>query len=106
MIENTPAFISFLLGLLTTSVFIFFLMPKQFKEVIRPYDGLTRLRWYILAILVFSIITAIPGLTYVYFRSTGHEYHVLRNIASILGRISSLATTILLILVYTYRTKR
>lgn len=102
---NYASLAGFVIGLVCTGVYVFFLTPRQLKEVVRPYDGLTRLRWTIFFILLFSIIAAIPGLVYTYFRSFGHNYHILQNIAVITGNISRLGTTALLVLVYTYRRK-
>lgn len=102
---NHTALISFILGLVIEVVYVAFLTPKQLKEVLRPYDGLTKLRYYILAILVIAILTGIPGLAYTYFRIYGQSYHALQNIASITTRVSGLATTTLLVLVFTYRKK-
>lgn len=100
---NYAALTAFIIGGFCTSVYVFFLMPKQFNEVLRPKNYLTRLRWIILAILLISIGTSIPGLLYQYGRIGGQDFQVLRNVATITSNVSRLATTILLVLVYTYR---
>jgi hypothetical protein len=106
MIASYSSLVGTVIGLLCLGVYIFFLTPLQFKEVLRTDRmWLSRLRWIILSILVISIITAVPGLIYQIGRTFGHDYTVLRNIATILGSISKLGTTILMMLLYTYKQK-
>lgn len=103
MIVDWIFFISFLITLLCFAVFLFYLIPKQFKEVLLPYSWLTKLRWYILAILILIVITLIPGLIYQFFLAIGTDYPVLRKVSSIIGRINLLGLTALFVLIYTYR---
>lgn len=103
MINNYSSLLAFLISVVCFAVYLLFLTPRQFKEVLRPRDWLTKLRWIILAILVVSLLTAIPSLVYQYYRTIGIEYTVLRNVATVTSNISKLGLTILLVLVFTYR---
>lgn len=105
MINNWYALTAFLISFLSLLVYAFFLMPKQINEVLRPKDWLTRLRWIILTILAVSILTSIPGVVYQYSRVLGDESDFLRNFVTISSNISRLASTVLLVLVFTYRKK-
>ena len=103
---NVWAFISLLIKLGGLSVIVFYVIPKQFAEVLRPYNWLTGLRWQILGLFIFSVVSAIPSMTYQMLRSFGNiEADFLRNIASITGNISDLGITILLVLIYNYKQK-
>ncbi len=105
MIQNYPSLIAFVTGIVSLSIYMFFLAPKQFNEVLRPKDGITNLRKIILTLLIVTILTSIPPTVYQFYRMTGHEYTFLRNLSTILSQASKLGTTILLVMVYTYRRK-
>jgi hypothetical protein len=83
--------------------YLFFLAPRQFGEVLRPVDWLTKLRWWILGILILTMAALIPSIPYQYFIATGQEYDTLRNISSIAGGINLIGSTILMVLVFTYK---
>lgn len=102
---NYYALISWTIRIISVSVLLFYIIPKQFKEVLRPKSWLTGLRWQLLLLFSFSVLAAIPALTYQGIRTFGGESPVLRNVAGISGNLSTLATTILLILVYNYKQK-
>lgn len=102
---NLYALISLIIRIFSLSIILFYIIPKQFAEVIRPKSWLTGLRWQILILFVFSIIAAIPSLTYQIIRTMGQEADMLRNIASITGNLSNLGTSILLVLIYNYKGK-
>lgn len=105
MIEN-PAFL--IRATITTAcllVFLFFLIPRQMKEVLLPLDGLSRLRWQIFGILLLIALTLIPSIVYQYFIAFGHEYKVLRNIVSIVGGVNLVGLTVLFVMIYVYRRK-
>lgn len=102
---NLYALISLLIRILALGIILFYVIPKQFMEVTRPKNWLTGLRWQILLLFIFSIMAAIPSLTYQYIRTFGGDSQVLRNVASITSNLSSLGTSILLVLIYNYRRK-
>lgn len=103
MIDNWSSLFAVITSIACVSVYIFFLMSKQVAEVVRPRDWLSRLRWIILAILVISIIASVPGIVYQVYRMLGEDSVLLRNVATITSQISKVATTILLVMVFTYR---
>lgn len=105
MIDNYFSFSGFIISVICLGVYVLFLTPKQFKEVLRPVDWLTGLRWYILLILILAIITSIPSTLYQLYRALGDNYIVLQNISTVTSQISKLSTTILLVLVFTYSKK-
>lgn len=84
-------------------VFLCFLIPRQTKEVLLPQDGLTRLRYWLLGILLLITITLIPSITFQFFATIGHEYKVLRNVATIVSGVNLVGLTVLFVLVYIYR---
>lgn len=105
MIYNWSFFIRFLATAGCFLVFLFFLLPRQFHEVMRPLDGLTRLRWQILAILVLITITLIPSMVYQFFLSIGQQYNVLRSVASLVGAVNIVGLTLLFVMIYVYHKK-
>lgn len=82
-----------------------YLAVKQFIQVLRPRDFLTRLRVQIFSVLMISIITFIPSLVYQFVRLSGDESEFLRAVVNILSRVSSLCVLIILIAVFNYRQK-
>jgi hypothetical protein len=102
---NYYALISWIIRILSTSVLLFYIIPKQFKEVMRPRTWITGLRWQILLLFTFSVVAAFPALAYQGVRTFGGESPGLRNIAGISGNLSTLGTTTLLVLVYNYKQK-
>lgn len=104
MIENFNAFSGLVIGAIAFLIYVH-ITYKQFTEVLRPKDWLTRLRWLIFGILLVAIFGFIPSLTYQFLRTIGVESDSLRNIATIAGNISRLGGAILLELVYNYKRK-
>ena len=102
-VSNWFFFGRFLITFACFLVFLGFLIPRQTKEVLLPADGLTRLRYWLLGVLLLIVLTLIPSITYQLFVSFGHEYKVLRNVTSIIGGVNLVGMTILFVLIYTYR---
>lgn len=102
MITNYASLLAFVLSVGCLTVYALFLIPKQTQEVLKPGDALTRLRWIILTMLVISLITAVPSTVYQYYRATGVELELLRNVSAITSNLSKVATTVLLVLIFTY----
>jgi magnesium-transporting ATPase (P-type) len=103
MIDNWFFFLRFIITLACFLVFLGFLIPRQTKEVLLPADGLTKLRYWLLGVLLLIVLTLIPSITYQLFVAFGHEYKALRNIASIIGGVNLVGMTVLFVLIYTYR---
>lgn len=103
MIENIPVAIRFLATTGCFLVFLFFLTPRQVKEVLLPEDGLTRLRWYLLSVLLVIIITLIPSMVSQFFQAIGYDYRILKNISAIVGAVNLVSLTVLFIMIYIYR---
>lgn len=102
---NVWALVSLLIKMASLGTILFYIIPKQFREVMRPKNWITPLRWQLLLLFGFSIISALPALSYQVIRTFGGESPGLRNMASISGNLSTLATTILLYMVYNYKKK-
>lgn len=102
---NIYAVISLILKILGLLILIAYPIPKQFSEVLRPRSWLTPLRWKILLILIFSVVTEIPAVVTIILRIYGHFNIDLQNIASILGSLSGLAMSVLYVLLYSYKQK-
>lgn len=102
---NFYALLSLVIRSISIAIILFYVIPKQFLEVLRPKDWLTGLRWYILLLFTLSILAAIPALVYQAFRTFGIDAPVLRNIASVLNNLSALSTSLLLVAVYNYKKK-
>lgn len=103
MIQNWFFLTRCVVTLVCFCLFLFFLIPKQAREVIQPEDGLTRLRWQILTLLIIIALTMIPSIFTQYYAATGHQYRVLRNVSSLAGGVNLIALTIGWILIFTYR---
>lgn len=100
---NFFALTSLILGVIAVGTLTFYLIPKQFAEVLRPRDWLTSLRWQLLILLSIIVLLALPSLVYQGFRYFGLEYEALRNIASVTNRLSFLALVIALISIFNYK---
>lgn len=105
MIVNKYFFIRAIITSACCLVFLFFLIPKQTNEVLRPLDGLTRLRWQILGILLLIALTLIPSIVYQFLIAYGHEYKTLRNIVAQISGINLVGLTVLFVMIYRYRRK-
>lgn len=100
---NISTLASMLLGACSVAVLVFYLLPKQFAEVLRPKDWLTALRWQILVLLGFITLMALPSLVYLTLRYMGLEYETMRSIASITNRLSFAGAVLVLVLVFNYK---
>jgi hypothetical protein len=97
--------IALIIKFLTLLVMLFYLIPKQVAEVLRPKDWLTGLRWQILLLLIASVITSIPASTYTILRYYGTDSALLREISLITNNVSGLAIIVLLVLIFNYKRK-
>jgi hypothetical protein len=75
------------------------------KEVTRPKDKLTPLRWRIFAAVFVIVMTLIPSLIYQILRLYGLDTDLIRNIVTITARINSIGALAILFAVFTYRMK-
>lgn len=81
-------------------------LSKQIEEVMQPKTWWTRLSWIILWIFILTIVAAIPPLTYQYTRlAESPQAFNLRNLSSITSNLSILATSALLLMIYTFKRK-
>lgn len=105
MIHNWNFFLRFLITIGCFGVYFFLLTRKQLDELWLPEDGLGRLRKLIFAVIVLATLTFIPAIPYLYFLSTGHDYRMLRNVVTDVSGFNQIATTFLLVLIFTYKIK-
>lgn len=105
MIENWNFFIRFIITIGCFLVYLLLLTRKQLDELWAPEDGLGKLRKLIFAVLVLATFTFIPTIPYLYFLATGHDYRVLRNVVADVSGFNQIATTYLLVLIFTYKIK-
>ena len=99
------AIISLLIRIVSIGIVLFYIIPKQFLEVLRPRDWLTKLRWQILLLFLFTIFASIPALSYQAARVNGEPSEAFRNIVTVSSNLSVLSTSVLLVLIYNYRKK-
>lgn len=97
--------IAIIIKFLTLGVILFYLIPKQVTEVLRPKDWLTGLRWQILLLLIANVITSIPASAYTILRYYGTDSPLLREISLVTNNVSGLVIIILLVLIFNYRRK-
>lgn len=97
--------IAIIIKFLTLGVILFYLIPKQVAEVLRPKDWLTGLRWQILVLLVANVATSIPASAYTILRYYGTDSPILREISLVTNNISGLVIIVLLVLIFNYRRK-
>ena len=97
--------IALLIKLIVFAVIAFYIVPKQLREVFRPKDGLTALRWQILVLLSVSVFTSIPSAAYQLVRlfDPAGTYELLRSIATVTNNLSSLIIVVLLVLIFNYK---
>ena len=95
--------IALVIKLVVFAIISFYIVPKQLREVFRPYDGLTALRWQILVLLSVSVITSIPSAAYQVVLFLGEKSELLREIATITNNVSSLIIVVLLVLIFNYK---
>jgi hypothetical protein len=100
---DTSILISLLLGVFATGVVAFYIIPKQIAEVARPRNQFTRLRWILLFLFIFSVITAVPALVYLVSLLNHSPSDLFASVARVTGNISRVTNTILLLMVYNYR---
>lgn len=99
---NLSILVSLVMSILTLGAYVY-VTRRQIIEVLLPKDWLTNLRIIILTILITSIIGIVPVIVFNVCRLYGLESQTLRDVASVAGNISRLATAILLVFVYEYR---
>lgn len=59
------------------------LLPQQYAETIgRPKDDFTKLRWTILRLLIYIVLSLTPPLIYRFIRVLGFDSEVLRAVSS------------------------
>lgn len=92
--------------LLTAIIICTYVLPKQFKEVRRPKNEFTGLRWLIFAAIVFYVLTTIPAMAYQFTRlAEGYQTLTLQNFATIVGNLANLLVGLVLVLIYNYKDK-
>lgn len=105
---NINAIIGLVIRVVALGIVLFFVIPRHIKDMDdtkSDHDGLDRLRWFILILLSVSVVASVPGVTYQLVRALGYTSLLLQNISTISTNTSILGTSILLILIYTYKRK-
>lgn len=97
-------------GLIARSITLiligFYVLPKQAREIRRPKNDFTALRWLIFWAIVFYMFTSLPSILYQITRlDESHQTLTLQNLATIAGNCANLAVGIILTLIYNYRGK-
>ena len=87
-------------------IYVFVLCVKQVRETLVPWDVYTRLRIYILVLLLIGTVTLAPAVTFQFLVAIGYESTTLRNIINFIGLVNRDATAVLLMLVFYYRIRR
>lgn len=102
---NIYSLIGLIIRFIAISIIVFYIVPKQFKEALRPKDWLTGLRWQMLAMFGLAVIASVPAVVYQILTTMGIVAPVLRNVASICGNLSFLAISIDAVLIYNFKRK-
>lgn len=103
---NKYSLIGILMRLITISLFVFYSIPKQIKEVRRHKNDFTRLRWIILIALVAYCLTSIPSIGYQATRLfEGQQDLTLQNFVTITSNIANLIVGIMVTAIYRYNSK-
>jgi len=102
---NVYSLIGLVIRSIAIAIILFYIIPKQFKEVLRPRDWLTGLRWQMLLMFSFAILASVPSVVYQILRTIGVDAPVLRDISSVTGNLSFLAISLLLVMIYNYKRK-
>lgn len=102
---NIFALIGLAIRATAIGIILFYIVPKAFRQVLRPKDWLTGLRWQLLSMFTFSILASVPSVVYQVMRSYGAETELLRNVATVSGNLSFLGISILLVMIYNYKQK-
>lgn len=77
----------------------------QLREALQPWDYLSRLRWYLFILLTFVTLTAVPSIVYLFMRYFNYDNETVRALVTILGNIRALGSSLLLVLIFTYKRK-
>lgn len=99
------AIIGFALRIMATAIILFYIIPKAFRETLRPKDWLTGLRWQMFSLFSLSVISSIPGVVYQFLLSSGDNSPVLRNVATLTGSLSFFIISVILVMIYNYERK-
>lgn len=102
---NIYSLIGLVIRSIAIGIIVFYVVPKQFKEALRPKDWLTGLRWQMLVLFGLAVIASVPAIVYQIVTSMGIDAPVLRNVASICGNLSFLAISVDAVLIYNYKRK-
>lgn len=93
---------SIILRTVSIGMLLAYVVPRQVREVRRPRDQFTSLRWLVFHLIVFFVLASSPVL--IYQGSTLSTHHTaFQQIASIANGLASLAVGVVLMLIYNYR---
>lgn len=102
---NIYSLIGLVLRTLAVGIIVFYIIPKQFKEALRPKDWLTGLRWQMLALFSLAIVASVPAIVYQILVTNGIQAPILRNVATISGNLSFLGISIVAAMIYNFKKK-
>lgn len=94
-----------IVGSLCGLAIMFYVIPKQIKEVRRPKNEYTRLRWYLLAIpLIYSLALVLRLPRLLEILDHPHD-NLAAALASLSGTAIVLSFALFVLLIYTYKEK-
>lgn len=88
------------LTLISISILVFYVIPKQVKEVMRPVNEYTPLRWVLLSISLAFILFSILPTVYTLGRLDEPTQFTLQNLASLSSSLRTIAFILLYISLY------
>jgi hypothetical protein len=103
MIQSWPFFIRFLITTACLITYLCLIIGVQWREVLKPKDWLTGLRWFILGSLSISAIALAFPAIYLFYLSLGNDSQTLRQVISLISGVHLISSTVLLVLIFTYR---
>lgn len=105
-IENYLALLNLVVRVVTIAVFALFLIPRQIREVTRPKNGFTGLRWRLLVSLLLMtamLIVTLPRLVQV---AQTPSVGLSADVATISMTVFFIAFVINEVSIYTYKEKK
>jgi hypothetical protein len=105
-IVNGSAFWALILVVVCLMIFAY-ITKEQIIEITNSVkDWVTPYRWLVLVFEVVTIVTLVPVVMYLYYRTIGVEDASLQNLAAVSGQLSRLTISITFLLFYVTRKKR
>lgn len=105
-IENPYALFALLVRIAVICVIMLYLFPRQMKEVARPKNEFTRLRWYLLTLLGACAVTMVPTAPRLFQLIQTPPENLLSIVSTVSSSVCLAAFLVILVLVFTYKEQK